>query len=58
MNKGLQKTEVPEWMTKGKTTFIQKDTLKEPAVYNNKPIRSQPMWKKLTAQIRKEIYYS
>ena len=28
MNKCIQKTEIPKWMTKGKTTLIQKDLLK------------------------------
>ena len=28
MNKCIQKTEIPEWMTKGKTTQIQKDPIK------------------------------
>ena len=29
MNKCLQRAHIPEWMTKGKTTLIQKDTSKE-----------------------------
>ena len=28
MNKSIQKTEIPEWMTKEKTTLIQKYLLK------------------------------
>ena len=27
-NKCIQKTEIPEWLTKGKATQIQKDSLK------------------------------
>ena len=28
MNKCMQKTDIPKWMTKGKVTLIQKDPLK------------------------------
>ena len=46
-------------MTKGKTTLIQKDPLKETAQDNDRPITCLPiMWKILTAQIRDEIYFS
>ena len=38
MNKCIQKTEVPELMTKGKTTLIQKDPLKRTAPTYNVPI--------------------
>ena len=59
MNKCLQETNIPEWITKGKTTLIQKDQQKETVPINNRPIRCRPMmWKILTAQIRDEIYYS
>ena len=58
MNKCIQKTEIPEWMTKGMTTVIQKDSLKRTAPNNYSPIMCFPMmWKILTAQIW-EIYYS
>ena len=50
---------VPEWMTKGRTTLIQKDPKKETAPKNYRPITSLPMMRKIsTAQIREEIYYS
>ena len=38
MNKRIQKTETPEWMTKGKTTPIQKAPHKETAPNNYRPI--------------------
>ena len=59
MNRRLQDAQVPDWMTKGKTTLIQKDPSKGNAPYNYRPITCLPMmWKILTAQIREEIYYS
>ena len=59
MNRCLQGAQVPDWMTKGKTTFIQKDTSKGTAPNNYRPITCLTMmWKILTAQIREEIYYS
>ena len=56
MNRCLQDAQVPDWMTKGKTTLIQKD----PSKGNNyRPITCLPMmWKISTAQKREEIYYS
>ena len=59
MNRCLQDAQVPDWITKGKTTLIQKDPIKETAPNNYRPITCLPMmWKILTAQRRKEIYYS
>ena len=59
MNRCLQGAHVPEWMTKGKTTLIQKDPLKGTTPNNYRPITCLPMmWKILTAQIRKAIYNS
>ena len=59
MNRCLQCTQVPEWMTKGKTTLIQKDPSKGTAPNNYRPITCLlMMWKILTAQIREKIYYS
>ena len=58
MNRCLQGAQVPEWMTKGKTTLIQKDPSKGTAPNNYRPITCLPiMWKILTAQIREKIYY-
>ena len=58
MNRCLQDAQVPDWMTKGKTTLIQKDPSKGTAPNNYRPITCLPMmWKILTAQIREEIYY-
>ena len=58
MNRCLQDAQVPDWKTKGKTTLIQKDPSKGTAPNNYRPITCLPMmWKILTAQIRKEIYY-
>ena len=59
MNRCLQDAQVLEWMTKGKTKLIQKDPSKGKAPKNYRPITCLPMmWKILTAQIRKKIYYS
>ena len=46
-------------MTKGKTTWIEKDPLKGTARNNYRPITClHMMWKILMAQIKEEIYYS
>ena len=59
MNRCLQDAQVPDWMTKGKTTLTQKDPSKGTVPNNYRPITCLPMmWKILTAQIREEIYYS
>ena len=56
MNKCLQRAHVPEWMTKGKTTLIQKDPSKGITPQHDRPITCLPMmWKILTAQIGEEI---
>ena len=58
MNKCRQTAHVPEWMTNGRTTLIQKDLNKGTAPNNYRPITCLPMmWKILTAQMREEIYY-
>ena len=43
MNKCLQRAHVPEWMTKGRTTLIQKDPSKWTAPNNYRPIICLPM---------------
>ena len=59
MNRCLQGAQVPDWMTKGKTTLIQKDPSKGTSPNNYRPITCPPMtWKILTTQIREKIYYS
>ena len=59
MNRCLQGAQVPNWMTKVKTTLIQKDPSKGTAPNNYRPITClRMMWKILTAQIREKIYYS
>ena len=59
MNRYLQDAQVPDWMTKRKTTLIQKNPSKGTAPNNYRPITCLPMmWKILTAQIREEIFYS
>ena len=59
MNRCLQGTHEPEWMTEGKNILIQKDPSKETTTKNYGPITClSMMWEILTAQIRKEIYYS
>ena len=57
MNKCLQEAHVPEWMTKGRTTLIQKDPLKG-TTPNNQVTCLPMMWKQQTVQIREEIYLS
>ena len=58
MNKCLQRAHLPEWMTKGRTTLIQKNANKETALNNYRPITCIPMmWKILTARIREDICY-
>ena len=58
MNRCLQETNIPEWMTKGKTTLIQKDPQKGTTSNNYRPIMYLPIiWKILMAKIREEIYY-
>ena len=59
MNRCLQEVHVPECMTKGRSTLIQKDPRKGIVTNNYKPITCLPMmWKKLLAQIREAIYFS
>ena len=59
MNRYLQDVQVPEWMTKGKVTLIQKDRSKGTAPNNYRTITCLPiMWKILAAQIKERIYYS
>ena len=59
MNRCLQRAYIPEWMTKGRTTLIQKDPSKGTTPNNYRPITCLPMmWKMLIAQIREEIYNS
>ena len=59
MNRCLQRTYAPEWMTKGNTILIQKDPSKGTDASNYRPITCLlRIWKILTAQIRKEVYYS
>ena len=59
MNRCLQRAHVPKWMTKGRTTLIQKTPLKVTASNNYRPITCQPMMRKiLTTEIRENIYYS
>ena len=59
MNKCIQKTEIPKWMTKGKTNLIKKCPPPKNASTNYRFITCLLMiWKILTAQIREQIYYS
>ena len=58
MNKCQQSAHVSEWMTKGRTKLIQKEPNKGTTLNNYGPITFLPMmWKILTAQIRKELFY-
>ena len=59
MNRSLQITHVPEWMTEGRITLIQKDPHTGTAPDKYRPMTCLlMMWKILTAQIREEIYFS
>ena len=59
MDRCLQGALVPDWMTKGKITLIQKDPSKGTAPNNYKSITCLPMtWKILSSQIKEKIYYS
>ena len=58
-NEWLQRAHVPEWITKERTTLIQKDPNNGTASNNYRPITCLLiMWKILTAQIKEETYYS
>ena len=55
----LNEGKAPEWMTKGRTTLIQKDPGKGNIASNYRPITCLPlMWKILTGQIAERIYMS
>ena len=59
MNRCLQDAQVPAWMTKGKTTLIEKEPIKGTGPNNYRPITCLPMmWKILSIKIRDEISYS
>ena len=59
MNRCQQEADIPEWMTKGKTTLIQKDPNKGTAPNNYRPkTYLLMMWKILTVQIMDGIYVS
>ena len=47
MNRCLQEAQVTEWMTKGKTTLIQKDLLKGTTTNNSRNITYLPMMRKI-----------
>ena len=58
-NRYLQETDIPQWMTKGKTSLIQKDTQKGTTHNAYKPIMCRQMMCKIQAtKIRYEIYDS
>ena len=49
--------DVSTWMTKGKTTLIQKDPQKGNAASNYRPIAClPPMWKLLTRVLAEKVY--
>ena len=53
----VTKSEVPEWMTKGKTVLVQKDPDKGKTASNYRPIACLPlMWKLLTSVIAEKVY--
>ena len=49
---------VPEWMVRGRTVLIQKDTAKGAQASNHRPIACLPMlWKLLTGVMREKLYH-
>jgi hypothetical protein len=53
----LDQGEVPEWMVKGRTVLIQKDSAKGLGASNYRPITCLPlMWKLLTGIFAEKIY--
>ena len=55
MNRRFEELDMLKWMTKVKTTLVQKD----PSRGHYRPITCLPaMWEIISSQIRKEIYYS
>ena len=59
MNRRLEETDMPYWMTKGWTTLIQKDNQKRAVSNNYRPITCLVKMRKiLIAQLREEIKYS
>ena len=57
MNRCLQETDIPQWMTQRKASLIKKKK-KETAPNNYRPITGLlMMWNILMEQIRKETYY-
>ena len=53
----LQSGKVPDWMVKGRTVLIQKDSAKGTVAGNYRPIACLPlMWKLLTGIFAEEIY--
>ena len=55
MNRCLQEANVPKWMTKGKTTLIQKDPLKATTPNNYRLRTCLPMIYKILSAQREEI---
>ena len=57
LNKCLDEQDIPDWLTKGKTTLILKDRGKENVVTNFRPITCLPLiWKLLTGILANEMY--
>ena len=58
LSRCLQEANIPGWMTKGKTTLIQKDPQKGTILSIYRPITCQSMMRKiLIAPIWEELYY-
>ena len=48
---------VPSWVTRGRTSLLQKDKIKDNVASNYRPVTCLPlMWKLLTGVIADEIY--
>ena len=59
MNRCLQEEHVPEWMTKERTTLIQKEPPKGTAPKNYRPIMYLPMiWKILTVNKWRDLFFA
>ena len=53
---GLDSGFVPSWLTRGRTSLLQKDKSKGNVESNYRPITCLPMWKLLTGVIADQMY--
>ena len=58
MNRCLQGARLPEWMTKGNTTLIQKDPSKGTAPNNYRSITRLPMMRKILTINGRDLFFA